>query len=130
MSKWRWGLEHRAPLENQVLSRIPVLDRLLDVAVETDGGNYTVNRGASWVGVADAPFAHRHGAGYRAVYDLADPARSVFMITTGQSGNPLSPHYADFVRRWADGRHVTLAAGRDRLRASGARRSLLTPEAR
>jgi penicillin amidase len=129
MGGWRWGLEHRAPLAHPVLSRVPVLDRLFDIGTETDGGNFTVNRGASFAGDDRAPFAHTHGAGYRAVYDLSDPSRSLFVIATGQSGNPLSPHYADFVRRWAEGRHVAVAGTREDLLAGGAHSFLLTPEA-
>ncbi|WP_207478978.1 penicillin acylase family protein [Arenibaculum pallidiluteum] len=128
LAAWRWGLEHRAALENQVLARVPVLGRLYDIGVETDGGNFTVNRGAFVLRDEAAPFAHTHGAGYRAVYDLADLSRSLFVIATGQSGNPLSPHYADFVGRWAAGRHVTIAGSREALAARG-QRTLLIPEA-
>ena len=47
MAKWRWGIEHRAPLAHQVLSRVPVLKDLFDIGIETDGGNHTINRGGS-----------------------------------------------------------------------------------
>lgn len=128
MRAWRWGSEHRAPLAHQLISRIPVLRDLFDIGIETDGSFHTVNRGASRISDERAPFAHQHGAGYRAIYDLADLSRSRFIITTGQSGNPLSPHYGDFVERWRDGRHVELAADRDTLAATGRHRLVLTPE--
>ncbi len=54
-------------------------------------------------------FQHLDGAGYRAIYDLADLDRSHFMIATGQSGNPLSPHYSDLLERWRDGRYIPIA---------------------
>ncbi|HSK39366.1 MAG TPA: penicillin acylase family protein, partial [Arenibaculum sp.] len=102
MAGWRWGAEHRAPLANRVLESIPVLKDLFDIGVETDGSRHTVDRGAFFGALrGDAePFAHEHGAGYRAVYDMADPARSLFIVATGQSGNPLSPHYGDMVEAW------------------------------
>jgi penicillin amidase len=40
------------------------------------------------------------GAGLRAIYDLSDLDRSVFMISPGQSDNPLSPHYDDLAPLW------------------------------
>jgi penicillin amidase len=42
------------------------------------------------------------------VYDLADLDRSLFVVAPGQSGNPLSSHAADFLRRWRDGATITL----------------------
>ncbi len=122
ITRWRWGEVHTAPLQHRLLSRIPLLAQLVDISVETDGGNYTLNRGASYGGAVadgddDNPFAHVHGAGYRAVYDLARPENSRFVISTGQSGNPLSPHYDDFVERWRDGEYVRIAGSRPELRA-------------
>ena len=49
------------------------------------------------------PFGDVHGAGYRAVYDLADLDRSLFQMSLGQSGHRLSPHFSDLARSWADG---------------------------
>ena len=49
-----------------------------------------------------------HGASYRGVYDLADLDRSLFIVTPGQSGNPLSRHARDFLTRWRDGAMVLL----------------------
>jgi penicillin amidase len=49
-----------------------------------------------------------HGASYRGVYDLADLNRSLFIVTPGQSGNPLSRHARDFLTRWRDGAMILL----------------------
>ncbi len=82
---------------------MPYLDSLFGYEVETDGGNDTLNRaGARFGGPPDALFADVHGPGYRAVYDLADLDRSRFMIATGQSGNPFSPHSGNLAARWRD----------------------------
>ncbi|WP_051512645.1 penicillin acylase family protein [Skermanella stibiiresistens] len=124
---WRWGMEHRAPLAHQVLSRVPVLGDLFDIGIETDGGNQTVNRGGSAIRDAQAPFSHVHGAGYRAVYDMSDPANSRFMIATGQSGDPLSSHYGDLVERWRNGDHFTIAGSLDEVTATGLGRLTLLP---
>jgi penicillin amidase len=59
-------------------------------------------------GEGDGVFEDVHGPGFRAVYDLADLDNSRFMIATGQSGNPLSPHYGDLAERWRDGHYVKL----------------------
>ncbi|MEO3435218.1 penicillin acylase family protein [Inquilinus sp. CAU 1745] len=107
-SEWRWGEAHRAPLDHPIFSRIPIIDRLFDLGIQTDGGEFTVNRGGMDVGDAATPFAHVHGAGFRAVYDLADLTESQFMIATGQSGHPLSDFYGNLTVRWRDGDYLTI----------------------
>ncbi|MFQ5954077.1 MAG: penicillin acylase family protein [Kiloniellales bacterium] len=109
-ARWRWGAAHRASFRHRVLDLVPLLGRLADLEIETDGGDDTVNRGTSDITDPDQPFAHIHGAGFRAVYDLAELGRSRFVIATGQSGNPLSTHYHDFLRRWRDGEYVPMPA--------------------
>jgi penicillin amidase len=91
-----------------VFERIPLLRDLVGFHVETDGDYYTVNRGASRLSDANAPFAHIHGAGYRAVYDLSDPEASLFIAVPGQSGLPQSPHWGDLATLWAAGRHFPI----------------------
>lgn len=127
MAAWRWGAEHIAPLEAQVLSRVPLVGGLISLATPTDGGPYTLNRGATTITDPEAPYAHTHGAGYRAIYDLADRGRSRFMIATGQSGNPLSPHWGDLVADWRDGRYLTLHGGEADLAAAGQSLTTLQP---
>jgi penicillin amidase len=48
------------------------------------------------------PYEQRFGAGLRIITDLASPQDSRMIAVPGQSGHPLSPHYADLVRRWRD----------------------------
>ena len=40
---------------------------------------------------------------------MANLDNSRFIIATGQSGNPFSPHYGDLVERWRDGDSFTIA---------------------
>jgi penicillin amidase len=50
-----------------------------------------------------------HGPGLRAIHDLSQPpSSSRFMIADGQSGNPISPHYAGLSEDWRGGRYVKL----------------------
>ena len=83
MSRWRWGAEHRAVLQHQVYSHVPLFDRLSDLSVSSSGGYYTLDRGGGSEVVPNLPFARTHGGGFRGLYDLADPDKSRFMIATG-----------------------------------------------
>ena len=72
--------------------------------IATPGGDTTIDRGVP----ARGSFTSVHGPAFRGVYDLADLDRSLFVVTPGQSGNPLSTHARDFLRRWRDGEMVML----------------------
>ena len=122
---WRWGDQHQARFSHPLLGRIPLLDRIGDVVVATDGGNFTVNRGTARPG--RKPFDHVHGPGLRAVYDLSDLDNSRFMIGTGQSGHVLSPHYRDLAQPWADGATIALRGSPTALLSGGARVLTLRP---
>lgn len=102
---WRWGDLHVAPMRHLLLNAIPGLGALGNRPLETPGGDDTLNRGQATSGEDAPPFAHVHGAGFRAVYDLDELDRSLFALAGGQSGNPFSPHYDDLLTDWRDGRY-------------------------
>jgi penicillin amidase len=127
MTAWRWGREHRAILTHKLFSHVPVLRDVSDLSLPSDGDFYTLDRGGSFVMQEPAPFARRHGGGYRGIYDLSDPARSRFMIATGQSGHIFSPHYGDLAGLWNDVKAVTIAGSTDALLRQGAKKLALAP---
>lgn len=50
-----------------------------------------------------------HGPSWRMVVDLSGQPTGYGIYPGGQSGNPGSPHYAEFVADWATGRHYPLS---------------------
>lgn len=93
---WRWGAAHQARFQHPLLRFLPMLGAWSTIAVPTPGDGETVNRGGLGAG-----FAHVHGAGLRAVFDLSRPDGAWAVIGTGQSGNPLSRHWSDQTPLWA-----------------------------
>jgi len=110
IGQWRWGDAHRARFANALLDRVPLLGDWLFEPLETDGDDYTLNRGTPYIDYdSDEPvFPHIHGASMRAIFDLSNLDNSRFMIAGGQSGNPLSRHYRDLLVRWRDHQYVTM----------------------
>jgi penicillin amidase len=102
MSQWQWRRAHIAVFANQVFSRLPVLRDWLRIAIPTSGGYDTLNRGPSTIRDDATPFKQNFGAGLRMVIDLASPKDARMVATPGQSGDPLSAHYADLLQRWRD----------------------------
>ena len=129
MRAWRWGDVHLARFSHKVLSEVPLLNRFVDLEIPSDGGGYTINRGAMHLNNAQGPFDNVHGAGYRAVYDLEDLRRSRFIIATGQSGNPASGHYRDLMVDWRDGLYRRLGQARAAIRNAAKSVLVLTPAA-
>lgn len=123
---WRWGTAHRAALTSQLFGIVPLLSRLFDIGRPVSGGDETLNRAG--IGPNDGVhFPDRHGPGYRGVFDLANLDHSRFVIATGESGNPLSAYYRNFVRRWRDGGSVTLSGTADEVAAKGIGRQRFVP---
>lgn len=125
---WQWGELHEARFEHPIFGRLPVVGRFGNISISTGGGDNTIGRGMT-AGKGADPYAHIHGAGYKAVYDLADLANSRFMIPAGQSGNPFSRHYSDLLEVWRDGEYLRISGSREDLAAAGHERLLLKPAA-
>ncbi|RMF13991.1 MAG: penicillin acylase family protein [Alphaproteobacteria bacterium] len=103
--KWQWGAKHKVVQEHRPFSAVAWLAPFFETKGPTPGGTYTVNVAPPLFKGAH-PYRHVHGPSYRAIYDLADPSRSRFVIPTGQSGHPLSRHYRDLFDLWREGRYL------------------------
>jgi penicillin amidase len=108
MAQWRWGRAHEAQFTNLFWTNVPLLNRLFATKLPADGGYDTVNRGNTDVASPREPYGDVHGPTLRMIIDLADINAARFMISPGQSGNPLSPHYRDLMKAWRDLTYVTL----------------------
>lgn len=126
-TKWLWGTAHPSWSEHRPLGGIPVLGSLANIRVPTPGDGFTVNAAAIRLGNTAQPFANRHAASLRAIYDLADLERSVFMHSTGQSGNPLSPWYRNFAEPWSRNESVPMITKRAEVEKSAIGTLKLTP---
>jgi penicillin amidase len=111
-TKWRWGTAHYALGEHRPFGTVSYLAPYFNVEVPSPGGSYTLNRGKPELG-EEPPFANRHASSYRAIYDFADLERSLYIQTTGQSGNLLSPLYRSFAERWARVEYIEIPTRRD-----------------
>ncbi|MEE4191589.1 MAG: penicillin acylase family protein [Halieaceae bacterium] len=101
MKDWRLDARQRVGLRHELSKAVPELALLLAVAPLPWGGspaavgraNYSYRR----------PFEVIHGATVRAVGEMAPAPIFQSVIPAGQSGHPLSPHYADQFPAWMAG---------------------------
>lgn len=127
IESWRWGDVHQATHDHSVLGTIPGLRHIVNIRQSTSGGDNTLMRGLT-KGTEPEPFLNVHGAGYRGVYDFADPDSSVFVISTGQSGHPLSRHYDDLGELWRRGEYIPMSLDPDLARAAATGVTQLLPK--
>lgn len=112
--EWRWenlqSLTFYPPLLGEAVSdpNAPgilklIVNNLFRKGPYTVGGNgLTINKSQySW----DNPFQVNLGASIRRIIDFSDPGRSLSVLPTGQSGNPISANYGDQSDLWLDGRY-------------------------
>lgn len=103
-AKWRWGTAHQAlfahPLFHSIFQAAPQLLGIFDREVPADGAFDTVNSGAFRYNNPNGPYVDFHGPALRAIYDLSNLDKSVFLMAMGQSAHVLSGHYADLLPRW------------------------------
>ena len=140
VTSWRWGDVHEARHEHPALGRMPGLRWVVSLIQSTSGddatgagagiagGSYGAAPGAGGL-AAPGRWTQVTGAGYRGVYDLADPDSSVFVISTGQSGHPLSRHYDDLSELWRRGEYVRMSLDPDLARAGATGVTTLLPAA-
>lgn len=127
LESWRWGDAHQATHDHAVLGEVPFLRWFVNIRQSTSGGDDTLMRGKT-AGKGPNPYLNVHGAGYRGVYDFADPDSSVFISATGQSGHPLSRHYDDLGELWRRGEYIPMSLDAELARAAAVGVMVLTPE--
>jgi penicillin amidase len=122
----RWGGAHTATPDHDVLGGVPILRHFVNIRQSTSGGDNTLQRGRT-SGAGENPFQNVHAAGYRGVYDFADPDSSVFVIATGQSGHFLSRYYDDLAQLWRRGEYIPMSLDEDLARAAAVGVTRLLP---
>ena len=124
----RWGDLHQAAHDHPVLGTAPVLNWFVNIRQSTSGGDNTLQRGLT-SGTGSNPFQNVHSAGYRGVYNFADPDSSVFVSATGQSGHPLSRYYDNLGELWRRGEYIPMSLDPDLARAAAVGVTQLIPAA-
>ena len=104
---WQWGRAHGAIHRHLPLGFTSPISALFNIRHDYGGSNFTLSRAGS-SGAGEEPYATVSGAGYRAIYDMANPERSRFVAATGQSGHFLSQHYDDLTAIWKGNQYLPM----------------------
>lgn len=114
---WQWGKLHQYTFTSDSTRLAPWLNATQRASLSALSGY--LNRGPFPAGgdqdTLNASAWHWGGSNFdawlipamRIVVDFGQPEPMMGVNSTGQSGNPASPHYADSVDAWLKGRYVT-----------------------
>ena len=127
LESWRWGDAHQATHDHPVLGDVAGLKFFVNIRQSTSGGDTTLMRGRT-KGTGPNPYLNVHAGAYRGVYDFADPDSSVFILSTGQSGHPLSRFYDDMSELWRRGEYIPMSLDPELARGGAVGITELTPE--
>lgn len=97
---WQWGEIHAVLNDHNPFTNVPYLRDVFDIVVPFGGDSYTVNVSHNRMRDEKAPYTTHSAASLRAIYDLDDLDRSIYIHSSGQSGNPVSPFYDNMTGRW------------------------------
>ena len=109
---WRWGDIHRVGFTHP-LAFFPRLAAGALPPRPLGGSPFTVNQ--ERFGSPTPPFGAVVGAGVRMVAELGDPGELRLAVSTGVSGDPESPHFADHLPAWERGELFAIALDPSRL---------------
>ena len=104
-SAWRWGAVHRVSFRHPLDGRPGTDGCFATPPREAHGTGHVLNNNGFTHG---RRFDVTSGPEFRMVVDFADLDRTQMVLTTGQSGQPGSPHYADHLPRWLGGVYHTV----------------------
>lgn len=108
MAGWQWGKLHTATFAHPLGSVQPLNLVFNSGPYATPGDGFTPDNNAyNW-----RTYAQSTVSSYRQIIDLSDLNRSVFQHTVGQSGQPFSKHFTDFVADWIAVKHHPMLSAR------------------
>jgi penicillin amidase len=100
-ANWQWGKVHQASFVHPLATVTPLNLVFGTQPVARPGDNVTVNVGGDESFAHDPPtYAQQTVSSMREIIDLGDFDTSLWVTTTGESGEPYSNHYTDLIPLW------------------------------
>ena len=129
LDQWQWGRLHQITFAHPIGVGVPALDR----ALRLSRGPFPLGGDADTVAQAGVdpwhPFsANAFTVSYRQLFDVGDWDAARFILPTGQSGHPGSPHYDDLLEAWRKVEYRPLHFTRPAVEAAVAETIALVPD--
>ncbi len=125
---WQWGKLHTATWVSNPLgaSGIDLIENMVNRGPFEIAGGMGIVNATSW-SASSGDFSVRSLPSMRFIADLSDLSQSLVMNTTGESGHPFSPHYADMIDLWRTIQYHPMLWTREQVVAATTTRLVLVP---
>ncbi|UWY28843.1 penicillin acylase family protein [Flavobacterium sp. TR2] len=114
ISEWNWGKVHTVEHEHP-LGKVAALRGLFNVGPFNSPGSNEVINNLFFGFNDDGKYYVKGGPSTRRIIDFADVENSWSILPTGQSGNPLSKHYADQAEMYNAGKFRKMKLNKDEI---------------
>lgn len=104
---WTWGRANKAVYRHIPFSQVKMLSQLFELTVNSAGSSNTVNVAGTTFDRSEG-YIQVFGAGFRQIIEMKDDLPvHLFVNSTGQSGQVVSPHYSDMTEYFANFRYLS-----------------------
>jgi penicillin G amidase len=117
IERWQWGELHKVEFRHSFGGVSDMLDKVVNVGPFSIGGDGTTVFNTEYPfseGLEEFPrfdhdrFENDLGPSMRYIYDFAKPDEFFLILTSGQSGHVLSPHYKNMADLWLHGEYMKI----------------------
>jgi penicillin G amidase len=109
-ANWQWGRLHQASFQHPLATITPLNLIFGTSPLDRPGGDVTVSVGGDGDFALDPPsYAQQTVSSMREIIDLGNFDNSLWVTTTGESGQPFSAHYSDLIPLWNQNRYQPMA---------------------
>ncbi|HPI38944.1 MAG TPA: penicillin acylase family protein [Ignavibacteriaceae bacterium] len=120
--KWQWGNLHRVRFKHFFSGENQFVDNIINIGPFGIGGDGTTLFNTEYMfssyngnlkSLRQEPYENTLGPSMRFIHDFNEPEKFYLVLTTGQSGQPLSPHYKNWTEYWLTGDYVVIHTDRN-----------------
>lgn len=105
MASWKWGALQETVFIHTPFSKLKPFDHVFEKRIGNGGSANSINVASSQFRAKEG-YLQSFGPSFRQIFSLdRDAITTRYMNSTGQSGNPVSPHYADMVLPFRNGQY-------------------------
>jgi len=123
---WQWNRIHYATFRHLFSGENKFVDGVVNIGKFGIGGDGTTLFNTEYdlsaftfkdIKINANRFENVLGPSMRFIYDFANEDQFYLVLTTGQSGHPLSSHYKDITDLWRKGKYITVRTFPDKIRS-------------
>ncbi|MEZ4826908.1 MAG: penicillin acylase family protein [Bacteroidia bacterium] len=126
---WQWKQIHTVTHEHP-MGKVAPLDKFLNVGPYPVAGGQEVINNTGFSNTPTGMYPAKMGPSRRAVIDFADLEHGQTILPTGQSGNPMSPHYSDQAELYVRGEYRTMLLNRSEIEKDQKHQLIFSPSLR